>query len=203
MEMGEEMPHSMGGKQELYDYIKNNGIVFEHVRLSSGVESDYYYDLRKVSHHPHGLRLIAGQLLKVIKKTDAKSVGGLATAAIPVSTAVVLEASRFGEYKNSLTAFFVRDKVKDHGLMKQIEGMVENPVAIVDDVLTSGQSIMKAINAAEAHGYTVVCVACILDREEHGVENILTQNGIRYTPLFRHSDFKSYIDSKLSPTEKK
>ena len=199
MEMGEEMPQGRGGKQELYEYIRNNGIVFERVRLFSGVESDYYYDLRKVSHHPYGLRLIAGQLLEIIKKTDAKSIGGLASAAIPLSTAIVLEA----EYGNSLTAFFVRGMRKDHGLMKQIEGMIRNPVFIVDDVLTSGKSIMTAISAVEAHGYNVAGVACILDREEHGVENILTQNGVRYTPLFRHSDFKSYIDSKLSPTAKK
>jgi orotate phosphoribosyltransferase len=199
----QELPSNKGGRLELFEYIKNYGIIFEHVRLFSGIESDYYYDLRKVSHHPYGLRLIAGQLLEIIKKTEAKSIGGLASAAIPLSTAIVLEDSNFGDYRNSLTGFYVREVPKDHGLMKQIEGMIRNPVAIVDDVLTSGNSIKKAIDAVEENGYSVAGVVCILDRQEKGVANVLVQNGIKYTSLFNHSDFKPYIDHKLRLMGKK
>ncbi|MGH9986341.1 MAG: hypothetical protein ACRD8W_20555, partial [Nitrososphaeraceae archaeon] len=66
------------------------------------------------------------------------------------------------------------------------------------DVLTSGKSIKKAMDAVEEHGYKVAGVVCILDRQEKGVENVLTQNGIKYTPLFKHSDFKPFIDQKLT-----
>ncbi|MGA7369505.1 MAG: orotate phosphoribosyltransferase [Nitrososphaeraceae archaeon] len=192
------MPSSKRGRLELFEYIKNNGIAFEHVRLFSGVETDYYYDIRRVSLHPYGLSLIVDQLLEEVKKFHAKSVGGMASAAIPLSTAIMLKDSNFGMYKNSLTSFFVREMRKDHGLMKQIEGMIIDPVVVVDDVLTSGKSIQKAMDAVEEHGYNVAGVVCILDREEKGIENVLKQNGVKYTPLFKHSDFKPFIDQRLN-----
>jgi orotate phosphoribosyltransferase len=187
---------------ELFEYIKENGIVFGPVRLFSNVESNYYYDLRRISLDPEGLGLVVGPLLEEVKKFGAKSVGGLASAAIPLSTALIMKDSNFGEYKNSLRSFFVREVRKDHGLMKQIEGMIEDPVVIVDDVLTSGKSIKKAIDAVEEHGYSVSGVVCILDREETGVTNELKKNGIKYTPLFRHSDFKPFIDQKVDEMAK-
>lgn len=198
VKVGEEMPSSKRGRLELFEYIKNNGIAFEHVRLFSGVETDYYYDIRRVSLHPYGLSLIVDQLLEEVKKFHAKSVGGMASAAIPLSTAIMLKDSNFGMYKNSLTSFFVREMRKDHGLMKQIEGMIIDPVVVVDDVLTSGKSIQKAMDAVEEHGYNVAGVVCILDREEKGIENVLKQNGVKYTPLFKHSDFKPFIDQRLN-----
>lgn len=198
----EEMPSSKRGRLELFEYIRDNAIVFEHVRLYSNVESDYYYDFRRVSLDPKGLKLITGQLLKEVKKFNAKSVGGLANAAIPLSTALILKDSNFGEYEHGLTSFYVRPERKDHGLMKQIEGMIKDPVVIVDDVLTSGRSIKKAIDAVEEHGYRVVGVVCILDREEERVTNVLKQNGIKYTPLFKHSHFKPFIDQKLNEMTK-
>lgn len=187
---------------ELFEYIKENGIVFGPVRLFSNVESNYYYDLRRISLDPEGLGLVVGPLLEEVKKFGAKSVGGLASAAIPLSTALIMKDSNFGEYKNSLRSFFVREVRKDHGLMKQIEGMIEDPVVIVDDVLTSGKSIKTAIDAVEEHGYSVSGVVCILDREETGVTNELKKNGIKYTPLFRHSDFKPFIDQKVDEMAK-
>ncbi|MGH9987701.1 MAG: hypothetical protein ACRD8W_27480, partial [Nitrososphaeraceae archaeon] len=140
MKVGEgEIPSSSsrrggggGGRLELFEYIKKHGIVFEHVRLYSGIETDYYYDLRRVSNDPYGLSLIVGQLLKEVKKCGAKSVGGLASAAIPLSTALILKDSDFGMCEKSLTSFFVREVRKDHGLMKQIEGKIKDPVVIVD-----------------------------------------------------------------------
>jgi orotate phosphoribosyltransferase len=202
MRVGEEMPSSKRGMLELFEYIKSNGIVFEHVRLFSGIESDYYYDLRRVSLHPDGVNLIVGPLLEKVKKFRAKSVGGLANAAIPLSTALIMKDSNFGDYKDALTSFFVREVRKDHGLMKQIEGMIKDPVVIVDDVLTSGKSIKKAIDAVEEHGYNVAGVVCILDREEQGITNVLNQNGVKYTSLFKHSDFKPFIDQKLNEMAK-
>jgi len=54
------------------------------------------------------------------------------------------------------------------------------------------------MDAVEEHGYNVAGVVCILDREEKGVENVLKQNGVKYTPLFNHSDFKPFIDQRLN-----
>jgi orotate phosphoribosyltransferase len=60
---------------------------------------------------------------------------------------------------------------------------------IVDDVMTTGRSILKAVEAVIEHGYHVAGVVCILDREEKGITNVLKQNGVKYTSLFKHSDF--------------
>ncbi|MGH9974642.1 MAG: orotate phosphoribosyltransferase [Nitrososphaeraceae archaeon] len=204
MKVGEEIPFSKRGRYaELFGFIKNNAIVFEHVRLYSNVESDYYYDLRRVSLHPKGINLVVDPLLEQVKKFDVKSVGGLANAAIPLSTALVIKDSNRGEYENALTSFYVREVRKDHGLMKQIEGMIKDPVVIVDDVLTSGNSIKKAIDAVEGHGYRVSGVVCILDREETRVRNVLKENGIKYTSLFKHSEFKPFIEQKLNEKAKR
>lgn len=189
-------------KFKLFEFIKNNAIIFEHVRLHSNVETDYYYDLRRVSLHPKGINLIVDPLLEEVKRFDVKSVGGLAHAAIPLSTALVIKDSAFGTYENAISSFYVREVRKDHGLMKQIEGMIKDPVVIVDDVLTSGNSIKKAIDAVEEHGYRISGVVCILDREETRVPNVLKENGIKYTALFKHSDFRPFIDQKLNEMAK-
>jgi len=198
VKVGEASPSSNKMRLELFEYIKDNGIVFGPVRLYSNVESNYYYDLRRVSLNPYGLNLIVGPLLEEVKKFDAKSVGGLANAAIPLSTALIMKDSNFGEYKNALHSFFVREERKDHGLMKKIEGMIIDPVVIIDDVLTSGRSIKKAVDAVMEHGYHVAGVVCVLDREETGVTNELKKFGVKYTSLFKHSDFKPFIDQKLN-----
>jgi orotate phosphoribosyltransferase len=196
------MPSSERSRRELFEFVKNNGIVFGPVTLYSKIESNYYYDLRRVSLAPEGLNLIVGPLLEEVRKFNAKSVGGLASAAIPLSTALVMKDSNCGEYKNSLTSFFVRGERKDHGLMKQIEGMIVDPVVVVDDVLTSGKSMQKAIDAVMEHGFHVAGAVCILDREETGVTNVLKQNGMKYTSLFKHSDFKPFIDQRLNEMAK-
>lgn len=194
-----EMPSMSNNAKrlKLMEFIKTHGIVFKHVQLFSKVETDYYYDLRKISLNPYGIDLIADLLLDEVRKFRANSVGGLAAGAIPLATAVMIKDSRFGEYQNGLRQFFVRKEPKKHGLQKKIEGEVVAPVAIVDDVLTSGRSVMEAIEAVRDQGNTVTGVVCIIDREEKGTPNLLKENNIKYSSLFKHSDFKSFIDNKL------
>ena len=82
------------------------------------------------------------------------------------------------------------------GVKKKIEGKVVSPVVIVDDVLTSGNSIKDAIDAVKQTGVSVKGVVCVIDREEE-TTNVLKQHKIRYSSLFTHSDFKSFIEQKL------
>jgi orotate phosphoribosyltransferase len=97
-----------------------------------------------------------------------------------------------------LNGFFIRKESKQYGLEKKIEGSVKEPVVIIDDVLTSGKSVMGAIEAVNKEGYTVKGVVFVIDRQEgEGKPNLLKQNNIKYSSLFKHSDFKSFIEDKL------
>lgn len=181
----------------LIEFIKKYGIVFNHVKLSSNIETDYYYDLKKVSFHPTGANLLGELLLKEVTKYRARSVGGLEIGAIALATAVVMRSTKLGKYKKGLNGFFIRKNPKTHGLEKKIEGEVIEPVVIVDDVITSGKSVMDAIEAVNKDGFNVKGVVCVIDREEEGTTNLLKQNNIVYSSLFRHSDFKSFVEERL------
>ena len=184
-------------KQKLKEIIKEKGIVFQHVTLSSKIESNYYYDLKKVSFDPKGSSLIGELLMEEIAKFKAGSVGGLEMAAIPLATAAMIKSTEYGRYKKGLTTFFVRKEPKTHGLEKKIEGIITAPIVIVDDVVTTGKSILTAIDALIKEEYSVKGVVCVLEREEVGTTNVLKERGIPYVSLFKHSDFKEYIEDEL------
>ena len=113
-------------------------------------------------------------------KPDA--IGGLSMGADPVvSAAIVVSAIE----KRPVQGFLVRKAAKDHGRKKQIEGMEETRgkrVAIVDDVCTTGGSILTAADRAEEAGYEVVAAFCVVDREEGGTEVIAKR--YPFYPLF-------------------
>jgi orotate phosphoribosyltransferase len=198
--LGREMPLNGNKKLALTDLIKEKGIVFKHVKLFSKVESEYYYDIKNVEFQPEGIHLLGELLLGEIVKYGAKSVGGLEMGAVSLATAVVMKSAWSGKYELGLNGFFIRKETKQYGLEKRIEGNMIPPVVIVDDVLTSGKSVMGAIQAVNNEGHSVKGVVFVIDREE-GVEeerqNLLKQNNIKYSSLFKHSDFKSFIEQKL------
>jgi orotate phosphoribosyltransferase len=184
-------------RTELMEFIKKNGIVFEHVTLSSNIQTEYYYDVKKVALDPRGIDLLGTLLLREVSNYKAKSVGGLEMGAIPLATAVAMKSTKSpNKNKNGIHSFFIRKNPKTHGLEKKIEGKVVSPVVIVDDVLTSGNSIKDAIDSIKQTGVNVKGVVCVIDREEE-TPNVLKQHKIKYSSLFTHSDFKSFIEQKL------
>jgi orotate phosphoribosyltransferase len=198
--LGQEMSLNDAKKLRLMDLIKKTGIVFRHVKLFSRIESDYYYDIKNVGFQPEGLHLLGELLLGEITKYGAKSVGGLEMGAVSLATAVVIKSTWNGKYDIGLNGFFIRKEPKQYGLEKKIEGNVKSPVVIVDDVLTSGKSVMSAIEAVNKEGYSVKGVVFVVDREEGIGErkpNLLKQNNIKYSSLFKHSDFKPFIEEEL------
>lgn len=178
--------------EALKDLIKEKGIVvnINGITLSSGKSSIYYYDLKKIALDPKGANLIADLLFEEISILNAKSVGGLEIGAIPITTAILMKS--VDEHK--LSGFVVRKHAKEHGLKYTVEGNLDPPVVIVDDVLTTGASLMKAIEAVNDKGHNVKDIFCILEREEN---NELKKSHTKYTPLFRHSDFKPFIDAEI------
>jgi orotate phosphoribosyltransferase len=157
-------------------------------RLASGEVSDYYIDGRMTAVHSAGAYLIGEVLFEQTRQLGIDAIGGLAVGAVPLATAAVISYHRHGL---PMEGFWVRDKMKDHGTQKQIEGNLRAGmrVAIVDDVFTKGSSALKAAEAVRQHGCEVAIVLALVDRL-HGAEDLLRSNGIgNYQSVFTIRDF--------------
>ena len=164
--------------KELIDLLLDKSLkvadepIFE---LASGKKSNLYIDCRKTTKNARGAYLIGNIIYDKISKLDVDAIGGLTMGADPVADAVAYTSVLKGKLINS---FSVRKKAKEHGLKRVIEGDVKNGdrVVIVDDVATTGQSTIEAIENARAGGLHVVKVIILVDRQEGGRENILKHN---------------------------
>jgi len=153
-----------------------------HFILASGAESNYYLDIRTVSMDPEGAYLIANLVINALMGDAVAAVGGPVLGAVPIVGAITAESFRRGR---PIPGFVVRKEAKAHGTGQLIEGIFPTgqPVALVEDVVTSAGSVLKAIDAVEAAGSRVVRVVCVVDRAGGGREAILAR-GIAFTPLF-------------------
>lgn len=185
---------SMNAREELRGIIAKESVLFreEGFLLASGRRSQYYYDLKLTTlSNPHALSLAARLLLDRIaalpNRVDA--IGGLTSGADPLVVAVSLLAIMEGR---RLPGFFVREKPKAHGTERVIEGVVEEGmnVVILDDVITQGNSVLKAIKGAEAKGARVVHVFILVDREEGGMKFVRDQ-GYNVESIFTHTELVS------------
>lgn len=141
--------------------------------LSSGRQSTLYVDCRLTTMHPEGLTLIGPLGLQAIVARGWRpdAVGGLTLGADPVSYAIAYASQLAG---TPLRAFTVRKEAKTHGTGKLIEGAYESGdrVVVIEDVITTGGSALKAVDAVRAAGGQVVGVLAVVDREEGGREAI-------------------------------
>ena len=139
--------------------------------LSSGQKSKYYFDGRLLTLDPEGSDLITSLFLEEISMAQAEAAGGPTVAAVPIAGAIALK-SRLDD--KPVRGFFVRPEVKGHGGRKQVEGPIEPGmrVAVFDDAISTGGSLLPAIDAVEAFGCRVVLVLCVLDRMQGGSEEI-------------------------------
>ncbi len=140
-------------------------------KLSSGKLSRYYINCKPVTMSPEGLYLIGNLLFELVKDEDITAAGGLTLGADPLAYAL----SYTSYLKNKpIKAFVVRKEAKEHGTQRLIEGDVSEGerVVILEDVITTGSSTLKAINAAISSGLVVKGVVALVDREEGGKENI-------------------------------
>ena len=182
---------------QLKNVIEQRCIEFGDFTLSSGTSSNYYYDLKNILLDGSVMSLLGDLLLDELSKfyPTPKSVGGLETSAISIASAVSIRSYNKHTASSGIKGFFVRKQPKSHGSQKKIEGNLESPVVVIDDVLTKGSSIMQAIEAVRHQGKNVAGVLCVIDREDP--DNYLKQNGIPYSPLFTHSDFEEYIRREI------
>jgi len=170
--------HMNGGKQELIQMIRERSFRLTEsptFRLSSGAMSRFYFNMKPVTYSPMGLKMIGELYLKQLDEVGLRpdAIGGLTMGADPIAAAVARASC---ESPPLIEAFVIRKEPKQHGTAQQLEGYVKagDRVVIVDDVVTTGASTIKAIRAAEAQDVKIVGVVVLLDRgEQNGMQNIV------------------------------
>jgi len=176
-------------RDELLELILDVSFRRQKVTLASGVESDFYLDLRQTLMRPRGLALAGALVLdRLHAGPPVDSVGGMAVGAVPLVSAV-LAAAAARDPATALLGFFVRKQIKQHGLGKRIEGGFEpgQTVALLEDTMTTGGSTIEALDTVEAEGGKVVRVLCLVDRGEGAVEAFAAR-GIKLEALFGRAD---------------
>ena len=152
--------------------------------LASGRRSDYYFDCRVTALHAEGAWLIGTLFYDMLKDETIKGVGGMTMGADPLVSATTVVSSQKGQPLNGL---LVRKESKGHGTNQFVEGLANfetgAPVVVLEDVVTTGGSLLKACQRIEASGLKIVAVCCILDREEGGREK-LKEAGYELKALF-------------------
>jgi orotate phosphoribosyltransferase len=159
-------------KDKLAALIREKSLKFGEFTLASGKKASYYLDGKQVTLDAEGARLIGSGILSLLESGAAwpDAVGGMSIGADPITAAVLTMAAVEG--KRPLRGFMVRKESKGHGTDQYIEGPVGegDRVVIVEDVVTTGGSSLKAIERVEAAGMQVEGVIAIIDRLEGGRE---------------------------------
>lgn len=158
-------------------------------KLASGLMSPFYVDCRTLMAFPHARHLVAKKAWEVIKDLQIDCLGGLEIGAISIATSISDYAYSAAPRREWRT-FFVRKQAKDHGLGRLVEGVVRtgDRALIVDDVLTSGGSVVKAIIAAREAGLEITDALVIVDRKEQDGRARVEQTGVKVMSLLTIDD---------------
>ena len=143
-------------------------------KLVSGRESPYYVDCRPTTHNGQGLALIGEIFFELIRDLKVDAIGGLTMGADPIAHATALTSYLQGK---PINAFSVRQRPKEHGTGGLLVGDVTpgDRAVVVEDVVTTGGSALRAVAAARAFGLTVVKVLILVDRQEGGKEAVVRE----------------------------
>ena len=181
----------MSERDRLLSLLKELAYERRKVVLSSGRESDFYIDTKQATLSAEGHFLVGRLALAEILAAypDAQAVGGMTMGADPIASAVSLTSYLAGA---PLPAFYVRKEPKGHGTNQWIEGkkglLQGARVAVVEDVVTTGASTLKAVERCRSEGLLVLGVVALVDRQEGGREAVEAA-GIPLRALFARSDF--------------
>ncbi|AOZ73131.1 orotate phosphoribosyltransferase [Boudabousia tangfeifanii] len=167
----------------LAQLVNELAVVHQEVTLASGLKSDFYVDMRRVTLHHEAAPLVGHVMLDLLEEAgftpdDIDAVGGLTMGADPVATAIMHAAASRGL---DIDAFVVRKEAKDHGMQRQIEGpdVKGKRVVVLEDTSTTGGSPLQAAKALEEAGAKVLAVAVIVDRNTGAAERI-SEKGYEY-----------------------
>jgi orotate phosphoribosyltransferase len=182
----EDMTETASTHERLLALIDVLAVVRGRVTLASGLEADYYLDLRRVTLEHRAAPLVGDVVLDLLDEHGlldgeqaVQSIGGLTRGADPVATAVMHRAATRGI---PLDAFVVRKAAKQYGMGRRVEGpSVEGRnVVALEDTSTTGGSVLEAVNALREAGAHVVAVVVIVDRDTGAKERVEAEAGVPY-----------------------
>ena len=180
-------------KAELAAFLREKSVFHGDFTLASGGKSNVYVDCKLTTFHPRGAWLVGQVMHEVIRRAQKElgatvdGVGGLTMGSDPIALAVGMISFWLNEPAPLLT-FSVRKTPKSHGQTKLVEGNFRrgDSVVVIDDVVTRGESTLKAIDAVLQEGGKVAFVAVLVDREEGGRQKIEAR-GLRVVSAFNRA----------------
>src|SRR5215204_6384948 len=167
-------------RERLINELREHALVIGEVTLTSGRRAQYYVDAKRAILLPDGFRALGELVATEAERVGATAVGGMTMGADPVACAALAAGA-------PVKAFFVRKEKKEHGLQRWIEGpLLERGerCLVVEDVVTTGGSTVKAIERVREEGFEVAGVVTVLDRLTGGADAIAAAaGGAPYTSL--------------------
>lgn len=177
----------MYDRDALIELIRQKALKTGHFTLASGKEASFYLDCRQVTLDGRGANLVANGFFDLMGPNLPDAVGGMAIGADPITAAIITIGAQRGVMLNG---FIVRKEAKAHGRGRGVEGPVQpgQNAIVVEDVVTTGGSALKAIEQVEQFGMTVSGVIAIVDRLEGGRRRF-EENGYSLRTLLTIRDF--------------
>lgn len=191
-------------KTELRGMLMEKSVQNGKFTLSSGATSSFYVDAKKTTSDPRAALLVGAVGWDIVNRISEElnvrvdSIGGLTMGADWMALSIGIAAQLYD--KSDIKTFSVRKDAKKHGLHKLIEGNFSagDSVVVVDDVITTGDSTLKAIKAIEGAGGQVAFVVVLVDREEGG-RKAIQDLGHKVIPIFTRADLTADVDVARRP----
>lgn len=166
-------------------------IVGKDMTLTTGLSSSFYFDCKKTTLNGEGLAVLADVLLEEIDNFPERpsAIGGLTIGADFIVAAVTMRAYQIGH--PTINGSIVRKEPKQHGTRSPIENEMPKgtKIVVVDDVITTGGSTVKACDQFLHDGYKIVGIVALVNREAGGVDNLKRKYGCDVSSIFKKSDF--------------
>jgi orotate phosphoribosyltransferase len=166
-------------RERLFAELREHALVIGEVTLTSGAKAQYYVDAKRAILLPAGFKALGELVAAEVAERGATAVGGMTMGADPVACSALAAGA-------DVKAFFVRKERKEHGLQRWVEGPLLDQgerCLVVEDVVTTGGSTIKAIERIKEEGFEIAGVVSVLDRLAGGAEKIEAAAGAPYTPL--------------------
>jgi orotate phosphoribosyltransferase len=181
-------------KQRLLELLRERSFRAGEFTLASGKKSDFFIDCKRTVLTPEGLSLAGAAILEAIEAAPETSQGVGAIAAVPLGGCPLADSAALQAFQRGCPTgvLYVRPERKDHGTAQKIEGsQCVAPgarVVLVEDVVTTGGSSLRAVEALSDAGYELLFLVALVDRLEGGAEH-LAEAGVELRPLFTRHDF--------------